>query len=246
MSFLKKLTKEFEELKATFTDEPKKDELKSQQARAQPPPQHEQQRAYCEQSPHGSAQQPYGQPQHQQLYEQQPYVQSGRGQQSHGAQYQPPSPPSQHPGSPSPLPPGWIMQWDPNSHRNYYVETATGRTRWEPPALQHTQNPPPLARPPGHDASRGAAGGFYDQHQYKQQSARAEAPGYSPHGAQDPCDPNATGHIGVCPPGGGHEKAAKDKHDHSTRNMLLAGGAGLAGGALLYNALGEHRSFCPT
>lgn len=60
------------------------------------------------------------------------------------------------------------------------------------------------------------------------------------------CDPNATGHIGVCPPGGGHEKAAKDKHDHSTRNMLLAGGAGLAGGAWLYNALGEPRNFCPT
>src|ERR1700753_3264443 len=43
--------------------------------------------------------------------------------------YAPPPPNAQ-------LPPGWIMQWDPNSRRHFFVEQATGRTQWEPPIWQ--------------------------------------------------------------------------------------------------------------
>jgi hypothetical protein len=226
MSFLKKLTKEFEELKASFSDEPKKDGSQSQQQQSQ----HEQGRDYSQQQQYGTPQ-AYGQ---QNQYNQQPY----------GSQHQPPPP--QHPpsgGPPPQLPPGWVMHWDGNSQRNYYVETATGRTQWEAPAAPQSQYapppPPPSGAPyqqsygaPGHDASRGPGGGHYDQHQYNQQGYAAGAPGYNPHGAPGPYNPQMGGHVGGYPP------PQQEKKDHSTRNMLLAGGAGLAGGALLYNALG--------
>ncbi|SPO26388.1 Protein transport protein SEC24 [Ustilago trichophora] len=34
---------------------------------------------------------------------------------------------------PPQLPPGWVTQWDQNAGRQVFVETATGRTSWQPP-----------------------------------------------------------------------------------------------------------------
>ncbi|EST05043.1 WW domain protein [Kalmanozyma brasiliensis GHG001] len=35
---------------------------------------------------------------------------------------------------PPQLPPGWVSQWDQNAGRQVFVETATGRTSWQPPS----------------------------------------------------------------------------------------------------------------
>lgn len=60
------------------------------------------------------------------------------------------------PGQPAPqLPPGWVSQWDQSAGRNVYIETATGRTSWQPPLpsgpgyqQQQQQQPgPPPGRP---------------------------------------------------------------------------------------------------
>ncbi|KAJ3380849.1 hypothetical protein HDU92_005748 [Lobulomyces angularis] len=36
------------------------------------------------------------------------------------------------------LPPGWITQFDPNSNRNFYVDTATGTSHWVLPQMNQT------------------------------------------------------------------------------------------------------------
>ncbi|KAK3109781.1 hypothetical protein LTR53_016585 [Teratosphaeriaceae sp. CCFEE 6253] len=222
MSFLKKLTKEFNELKSSFSDEPKKE-----QAHTHPPPNSEQRDGGL--PSHGHEQQQCGQP-------------HGHQQQSYGGEthgFQPPPPPQASHGGPPSLPPGWIMEWDASSQRNYYVETATGKTQWDPPHSQSHYPPPPQQHGPGgyaapplagvgpygsHDSSRGAADHYADsQRQYNQ--GYGGAPGYNPHAAAGPYDPRMGGHP--------------EKKDNSTRNMVLAGGAGLAGGALLANAFDD-------
>ncbi|KAH7412232.1 hypothetical protein DE146DRAFT_732547 [Phaeosphaeria sp. MPI-PUGE-AT-0046c] len=35
----------------------------------------------------------------------------------------------------APPPPGWVLQWEPNAQRIYYLEQATGRTQWVPPDM---------------------------------------------------------------------------------------------------------------
>ncbi|KAL4806530.1 hypothetical protein BDV18DRAFT_117318 [Aspergillus unguis] len=200
MSFLKGLTKEFKELKASLSgdgDKEKKDE-------------HEGQRAY---DPNYGApsQQPYGYPDQHNQY-------------GGGYPPQPPQPQQGPPGAP-PLPPGWVAQFDHNSGRWYYIEQATGISRWEPPAhtAPYGQYPPPQVP------------------QY------AGAPGYPAQG-QDPYHSQ----YGGAPPGDysqgqyyGGEKAhgEKDKSKDDKRNMMLAAGGGLAagalGGALLANALDD-------
>ncbi|KAH9939470.1 protein transporter SEC24 [Amylocystis lapponica] len=47
------------------------------------------------------------------------------------------------------LPPGWAAEWDPNNQRYLFIETATGRTQWEPPVGgPDLANPTPSASPP--------------------------------------------------------------------------------------------------
>ncbi|KAK5682748.1 hypothetical protein LTS10_005878 [Elasticomyces elasticus] len=227
MSFMKKLTKGFEDLKSTFADEPKKEGQPGQapsQSHQPGPEAHRdlQQPPYGQQAPYGQQQQPYGQPAYGQP-------------QGH----QPPPPPSGAHGGPPSLPPGWTMQWDQGSQRNFYVETATGRTQWDPPAQAPSQYAPPpqhgaggypapLGAPPyGQDASRGVGGNYGSQQQYN--SGYQGAPGYNPHSQAGPYDPNMGGHAYGQPP----------KKDNSTRNMMLAGAGGLAGGALLANAFDD-------
>ena len=51
-------------------------------------------------------------------------------------------PPPQNYGQPPYSPPnGWSQHWDHGSQRYYYIEQATGRSQWEPPA--HQSHPPP-------------------------------------------------------------------------------------------------------
>ncbi|KAJ3235004.1 hypothetical protein HDU81_000949 [Chytriomyces hyalinus] len=45
-----------------------------------------------------------------------------------------------------PLPPGWIMQTDPNTRAAFYVNTATGQSQWTAPPMQYA---PPPGNPPG-------------------------------------------------------------------------------------------------
>ncbi|ETN43291.1 uncharacterized protein HMPREF1541_02450 [Cyphellophora europaea CBS 101466] len=112
------------------------------------------------------------------------------GQQGHqGYGGGPPPPPQGHgppPGGPQ-LPPGWTQQWDQNSNRWYYVEQATGRTQWDPPAFSPGPGygAPPPGAPYGHDQSRGAfspppqQGYGYPQQGYPQQGyGHPPGPGY--------------------------------------------------------------------
>ncbi|KAI0631186.1 protein transporter SEC24 [Trametes polyzona] len=47
------------------------------------------------------------------------------------------------------LPPGWAAEWDQNAQRYLFIETATGRTQWEPPFPDpEGLNPAPSASPP--------------------------------------------------------------------------------------------------
>ncbi|KAF2764845.1 hypothetical protein EJ03DRAFT_13588 [Teratosphaeria nubilosa] len=271
MSFLKKLTKEFDELKANFKDEPKTEPTYPQQ------PSHDQQRGYDQQPPYGNqqndGQQPhyerqsnYGQqPQYasqpgygyqsgygphpsygqqppygsQQGYGQQPAMQAGPPQQPYGAPYGQQSPVQARPPveNPPPLLAGWIMQWDPARQRGFYVENATGRSQWELPGQGASYGASP------YDTNRG-----YDQHQYNQQGYQAGAPGYDPRGASGPYGPGMGGHMSGYPPAAAEQ--VPEKKDHTKRNIALGAAAGVAGGALLYNALDddsdeEHRAAPP-
>ena len=81
----------------------------------------------------------YGQPQEAYGSHQQPAFgqQPGHSPQPQH-QYGGPPPPQAHDGPPASgpqLPPGWLQQWDTNSQRYYYLEQATGRSQWEPPAM---------------------------------------------------------------------------------------------------------------
>ncbi|KXS11372.1 hypothetical protein M427DRAFT_60785 [Gonapodya prolifera JEL478] len=44
---------------------------------------------------------------------------------------------------PRPLPPGWISQYDANSARYYFVNTATGQSTWTDPRGPPLPPPPP-------------------------------------------------------------------------------------------------------
>ncbi|ERF75764.1 hypothetical protein EPUS_01594 [Endocarpon pusillum Z07020] len=105
MSFLNKITKEFDDLKSTFS---KGDGTKEQM--------HEETH-YGQSSQHGEQAQQYGQSSY------------GQGPHYGGA----PAPGLTNVDSS--LPPGWIKQWDSTSQRWYFVQQATGRTQWEPPVL---------------------------------------------------------------------------------------------------------------
>ncbi|EME88789.1 uncharacterized protein MYCFIDRAFT_87575 [Pseudocercospora fijiensis CIRAD86] len=237
MSFFKKLTDEFKELKANFEDKPKEEKNKEEKKTDSKPADGTQEGAtreggyggpgYADQSQHPGYQQPsYGQPP-----------------QQYGSY---PAPPPQHsapPGQP-PLPPGWMAQFDQNSQKWYYVEQATGRTQWEPPAHQYQQGgygapPPPQGSyqsgpPPGGysgERGHGEAGGFYNQY-----GGAMPAQGQSDYQHQQ----NAQQYYGDAENAEKKgEKKDKDKDkdkkkdkDNGTRNMLLAGAGGLAVGGI--------------
>lgn len=136
------------------------------------------------------------------------YTQQAYGQQSYGSHegYQQPSYGEQHGYAPpeTELLPGWIKQWDGNSQRYYYVETATGRTQWDPP---HGY---------GHDENRGGFGGSHDGYglgSYGQDSHGHDSYGHSGHGYSEY-----------------NSEHQKEKDGHG--GMVAAGVGGLAVGAV--------------
>ncbi|KZM24962.1 uncharacterized protein EKO05_0010498 [Ascochyta rabiei] len=56
------------------------------------------------------------------------------------------SPPQHNYGQPPYCPPaGWSQHWDHSSQRHYYMDQATSRSQWEPPANQFHQPPRPTS-----------------------------------------------------------------------------------------------------
>lgn len=242
MSFFKKLTEEFKELKANFDDsgkEKKENEVKPEKTADEgtreggsgPPPYGGD--SYGQHQQYGGAPPPsgYGQPPYSGYNSPPPH------QQPYGA------PPSGPPGEPH-LPPGWIKQWDHNSQRYYYVEQATGRTQWDAPQGYNYSSPPPpshggYAPPPSgpggyHDQSRGQASDFYNSYGGAQPAA-----GYPNPQHQD----NAQHYYGDVAESEKKAEKKEKKEDHSTRNMLLAGAGGLAVGGLAMHAFGKSLPF---
>ena len=152
MSFLKKLTKKFDELKAKFTDDDKPKEKVHEASRG------ESDGYYGNQSQSGPPQQNYGAP-----------TQAYGSHQSHGG-----PPPLSHSSGVPPCPPGWEPRWDQNSQRWYFFEHATGRSQWEPPGHGHGGPPQFGGGAPGYGVASGAAhsqgyGGHdgYSEHEQK-------------------------------------------------------------------------------
>ncbi|KAH7026457.1 uncharacterized protein B0I36DRAFT_414950 [Microdochium trichocladiopsis] len=127
MSFFKKLVDKVEDLFEDDKDKDKKNEKPADNHGSAPPP------------PDQTGNRNFGGDQHQQPPYQQYPPQGQYPPQQHQYPPQQHYPPPQGPpapyGAPPPMPPGWHAQWDQNQNRWYYVEQATGRSQWDPPAV---------------------------------------------------------------------------------------------------------------
>jgi hypothetical protein len=162
--------------------------------------------------PQNQQYQPQGQGYPQQQQQQHPY---GQG--------PPPVGPPAPMGAPPPMPPGWIQQWDQNSQRWYYVEQATGRTQWDPPA----HLPPGPYAPPPTGAPYQAPSGHNERALFGNTQGH-QGHDYTPTGA-------ATN----------EKEKSKDKEKskgHSTAMLAAAGVGGIAAGAWI----GHELSACST
>ncbi|KAF1914207.1 hypothetical protein BDU57DRAFT_549431 [Ampelomyces quisqualis] len=153
----------------------------------------------------------YGQAPQGQGYPQQAYPQ----QQPYGQGPPPVGPPAPM-GAPPPMPPGWVQQWDQNSQRWYYVEQATGRTQWDPPA----HLPPGPYAPPPSGAPYQAPGGHDERALFG-----------NTHGHQ--------GHDSTPSGAATNEKEKKKDQGHSTAMLAAAGIGGVAAGAWIGHELTE-------
>ncbi|KAL4790225.1 hypothetical protein BDV19DRAFT_372842 [Aspergillus venezuelensis] len=213
MSFLKSLTKEFKELKASLTDD--KDKEKEEK--------------HSEGDSHRGYDPNYGAPPNSD-----PYSQGGYPP-------QPPQPQYNHnPSGGPPLPPGWTAQFDQASGRWYYIEQATGISRWEPPA--HTapygqygapQVPQYGGAYPAHGGDPYAQGQSYNPNPYPAHGPPPGA-GYGDY---------SQGHGGYGGYEGERSGEYKDKEKDDKKKMMMAGAGGLAvgavGGALIGHALAD-------
>lgn len=258
MSFFKKLTEEFKELKASFDDsgkEKKDGEVKPDKTVEIKPekaaegtrdggygvPPYVNDPAHAQHQQYGAPPSQYGQASYGQQYnspppQQQPYGQPQSGQYDRAA---PPPPSSGAPPGQPQLPPGWISQWDQNSQRYYYVEQATGRTQWDAPQHYNYSSPPPPSQG-GYAPPPSGPGGYHNPSRdqgaassfYNQYGGAMPAQGYNDPQHHD----NAQQYYGDV---ANTEKKAEKKKDNSTRNMLLAGAGGLAVGGLAVAAFGK-------
>ena len=65
----------------------------------------------------------------------------------------------QQPGSPPPLPEGWMAHLDQNSGQYYYIHVASAHTQWEPPAVSTMPPPPaPVQQEPNPQAAAAVQG----------------------------------------------------------------------------------------
>ncbi|KAF1938999.1 hypothetical protein EJ02DRAFT_468466 [Clathrospora elynae] len=220
MDFLKKKMKEL------LDDDDKKDKPKDSQASTSQdshggagPGDRALSNSYYGQSGQG------GPPQHQQGYppqgvpQGQGYPPQGQGypqQQPYGQGASTPVGPPAPYGAPPPMPPGWTQQWDQNSQRWFYIEQATGRTQWDPPA----HLPPGPYAPPPAGAPYVAPGGHDERGLFG----------------------NTQGHQGHdYTPSGQKTNEAEKKKDkgHSTAMLAAAGVGGIAAGAWIGHELTE-------
>tara|TARA_R110002003_G_scaffold279_15_gene18132 strand:- start:11635 stop:11997 length:363 start_codon:yes stop_codon:yes gene_type:complete len=115
------------------------------------------------------------------------------------------------------MPPGWVQQWDQNSQRWYYVEQATGRTQWDPPA----NLPPGPYAPPPSGAPYQAPGGHDERALFG-----------NTHGHQ--------GHDYTASGAATNEKEKKKDKGHSTAMLAAAGIGGVAAGAWIGHELSKR------
>ncbi|KAI8296221.1 hypothetical protein K4K61_000955 [Colletotrichum sp. SAR11_59] len=106
MSFFKKLTKEFEELKTSFSD----DKPAAQQQQQQPPQEQTGSRSYGDHPQ--QQQQQYGAPPSNYPYPSQAQPQPGYGNQPNYGQPTPPAAQSAPPMAAPSVSQGWLCQWD--------------------------------------------------------------------------------------------------------------------------------------
>lgn len=116
------------------------------------------------------------------------------------------------------MPPGWIQQWDQGSQRWYYVEQATGRTQWDPPA--HLP-PGPYAPPPASAPNVGPGG--HDERALFGNTHGHGGHDYTPSGAETNAKEK--------------EKEKKKDKGHSTAMLAAAGVGGVAAGAWIGHEL---------
>lgn len=114
------------------------------------------------------------------------------------------------------MPPGWTQQWDQNSQRWFYIEQATGRTQWDPPA----HLPPGPYAPPPTGAPYVAPGG------HNERALFGNTQGHQGH------DYTPSGHA----TNEAEKKKDKDK-GHSTAMLAAAGIGGIAAGAWIGHEL---------
>jgi hypothetical protein len=132
---------------------------------------------------------------------------------AHNAYGHPPpqGPPAPY-GAPPPMPPGWLAQWDQTNNRWYYVEQASGRSQWDPPAFSPSPAGP-YAPPPMHGYGQGGYGG---PNQYGGAFGHDERGLFGDHSHH----------------GDEKHKDYKEKKDKGHSSMFAAGAGGLAVGAI--------------
>ncbi|KAF5513566.1 hypothetical protein CGCF413_v001129 [Colletotrichum fructicola] len=251
MSFFKKLTKEFEELKTSFSDD-KPAAQQQQQQQQQPPQEQTGSRSYGDHP----QQQQYGAPPSNYPYPSQAQPQPGYGSQPSYGQPTPPAAQSAPPMAAPSVSQGWLCQWDSNYQRWFYVDQSSGRSQWEHPSpptgpvgTPSYGAPPPV--PPSDTRAFGDQGhGGYGSPAPPQQYGGAPYGGAPGYGQQPQYGQPQYGQpqYGGAPYDQSHGQnpygETKDKEKKSSSSGMLLGAAGglavgAVGGALIANALDD-------
>ncbi|KAJ3242162.1 hypothetical protein HDU78_001480 [Chytriomyces hyalinus] len=144
-----------------------------------------------------------------------------------------------------PLPPGWIMQTDPNTRAAFYVNTATGQSQWTAPAMQYA---PPPGNPPGQYAPPPQQYQPPPQ-QYQQPPQQYQQPQYQQPPPQQYGNPQVPAYLAqnqAQQPPQQYQQPQQQQQQPEKQGMnplLLAGGAAAAAavvGGILYERKNEH------
>ncbi|EPQ25914.1 uncharacterized protein PFL1_06588 [Pseudozyma flocculosa PF-1] len=136
---------------------------------------------------------------------------------------------------PPQLPPGWTSQWDQNAGRQIFIETATGRTSWQPPVAGGGAPPPPMGARPTHP--QGQARMSMPQMQPPPGMRASSLSPIPSHGPGAPVSPLSPGESPAAPPASIGPGASRRRHyptAHLAANSVSYSGgfdAGAASGA---------------
>jgi WW domain-containing protein len=175
------------------------------------------------------------------------YSQGGYSQGGDYNRAAPPPPPAEPPMAAPSTPGGWLVQWNNQYQRWFYVDQATGRSQWEhpaPPTGGHGDGTRAFGGPESHGGNHyggsPAPSGYGAPSPYGQPGYGAPSP-YGQPGYGQPAPYGQPGY-GQPYPEGGEKKS-------SSSGMLLGAAGGLAvgavGGALIANALSEFKPSVP-